>query len=141
MCYVSTINLICTGSESTPRSRSPASTARESSLPPGPSQLRDDDNAGSLMPPPSQPTIYQTPTQGSRKRQATLSSSSRSDTYTKRIADRTLQLQHREKELAIQAQELKNRETQQRLDREALQFEREQLEFRRALEAEQARGQ
>jgi hypothetical protein len=126
-------------SESTPRSRSPVSTQRESSPAPGPSQLRQD-GVDLLMPPPSQPSIYQTPTQGLRKRQATLSSSSRSDTYSKRIADRTLQLQHREKELAIQAQELKNRETQQRLDREALQFEREQFEFRKALEAEQTRG-
>lgn len=135
--------LIYIDSQSTPRSRSPVSTHRELSPALAPSQLRHDgillDGISSSMPPPSQPSIYQTP-QASRKRQATLSSSSRSDTYTRRIADRTLQLQHREKELAIQAQELKNRETQQRLDREALQFEREQFEFRKALQAEQAKG-
>lgn len=79
------------------------------------------------MPPPASQSAYHTATQRSRKRQATLSTSSKSDTYTKRIAVR-------EKEIALETQALKNRELQQRLDREALQFEREQLEFRRALE-------
>jgi hypothetical protein len=91
------------------------------------------------MPPPPaqlapQASLYETARSQSRKRQATISSSSRSDTYTKRIADSNSQLHRRQLELEIQAKELQNRELQQRLDREALEFEMKQLEFRKALQ-------
>lgn len=68
------------------------------------------------------------------KKRTLPSSSSTSDTYRKRIADRTIDLQQRQLELEIQAKELANRELTQRLDREALEFERQQYEFRKQLE-------
>jgi hypothetical protein len=130
--------LICFTASSSSASRSGTPVQRDESLGlMGPPQLTRGFEI-TCSPPPIPLSSYHTATQTPRKRQATLSASSRSDTFTRRIADRTLQLQQREKELAIQSQELKNRELQQRLDREALQFEREQLEFRRALEREQA---
>lgn len=71
------------------------------------------------------------------KKRTLPSSSSASDTYRKRIADRTVDLQQRQLELEIQAKELANRELTQRLDREALEFEKQQHEFRKQLERDE----
>lgn len=87
-------------------------------------------------PAPSQPSRYETARSQSRKRAAP-SNSSRSDTYVKRIADGVVQLQQRQLELDIQAKELANRELRQKLDRDALEFEKQQREFRKQLEQEE----